>query len=274
MKHLLSLFVSSLSLVICVAVVAASVQEATPPHVGAETQVTPQCKAARSQVWAAAAWSEQARCWLVVWREGYLNEDACDIWCARVGVDGKPLDPAGVRLTKGDGLKDMPHVASDGKGFLVVWEDLSNGRDWDVRGVLVSADGKVEGQDSILVAGGRHNQCRPDVTFAAGNYVVVWQGLTGDGSPNTPGTAYAVFAARVSPAGKRLDDKPIEVVAVQKASHAFSPVVTSHGNNVLAACYVSSFAAGNDYLARRAIDAAAGTRAGSVARAINDRPPG
>jgi hypothetical protein len=118
-------------------------------EVGPAVEVASKAEGTRYQTWASAAWSEGAKAWLVAWREGYLNEPetGSDIWCGRVSADPstgsgqavKVLDPAGIRLTKGKGLKDRPRVASDGKGWLVVWEDLSNGKDWDVRGSLRKA---------------------------------------------------------------------------------------------------------------------------------------
>jgi hypothetical protein len=212
----------------------------------APAEVAPQAQGTRSQTWASAAWSAGAKCWLVAWREGFLNEPVSDIWCARVSADGKALDPAGIRLTKGQGLKDRPRVASDGKGFLVVWEDLSNGKDWDVRGARVSGEGKVLDAEGFLVAGGDpaspassaaagHNQARPDVAFAKGNYFAVWQGFVDDG--------YGVYGARISPDGKVLDAQPAEIIGFPKRPRiqGILPSVASNGSDLLVFAHAHNF---------------------------------
>lgn len=159
-------------------------------------EVAPQVPGTRHQVWASLAWSEQAQCWLVAWREGYLNEQTCDIWCARVAADGTTLDPKGIRLTDG-GLNNRPRVASDGKNFLVVWERYrplqgTEGGDWDVVARQVSGDG-VPGSSTVLIAGGAHNQCRPDVVFAKGHYFIAWMAYARG--------VYSVQGLRYSPGG-------------------------------------------------------------------------
>ena len=180
-------------------------------QIGSAFDVAPNVEGTRSQGWASVAWAEVNKCWLVAWREGFLNEDACDIWCGRVDADGKPIDPKGIRLTAGKGIVDEPKVASDGKEWLVVWHDLSNGKDWDVRGVIVSADGKPRGEP-FTIAGGEHNQCVPAVAFAGGNYHVIWAGFSGNGIPGDAGSGYGLWGVRVSCEGKVVGE-PVELVS-------------------------------------------------------------
>lgn len=148
--------------------------------VSSPMDIAPQAAGTRHQVWASAAWSETGRCWLVVWREGYLNEHVCDIWCARITADGKTLDHQGIRLTDGNGLNNRPRVASDGKDFLVVWEtsrqraaEKDAAGDWDVVARRVTVDGAAD-KEILVIARGKHNQCRPAVAFAKGRYFIAW----------------------------------------------------------------------------------------------------
>ena len=108
---------------------------------GPAVDVAPQAQGTRIQQWPRAAWSEGAKCWLVAWREGDVTEGKSEIWCARVSADGKALDPQGLRLAEARNLADRPSVASDGKDFLVVWEDLRNGKDWDLYASRVTGEG-------------------------------------------------------------------------------------------------------------------------------------
>jgi hypothetical protein len=105
--------------------------------VEAPVDVAPKVEGTRCQSDPSAAWCEGGKCWLVAWTEGYENEEMTEIWCARLGIDGKALDPAGIRLAKGKGLRGQAGVASDGKGFLVVWHDLRNGKARNICGTNV-----------------------------------------------------------------------------------------------------------------------------------------
>ena len=214
----------------------------------------------RNQTWASTEWCEAAKCWLVVWREGYLNESSSDIWCARISADGKALDPAGIRLTSGKGFSDRPRVSSDGKQFLVVWENRPAKNDWDVVGRIVSAAGKPSGDAPFLISGGAHNQCRPDVAFAKGNYHVLWMAFDKE---------YSIHGNRISPDGKLLADAPVVIAHIDKkkkknSNHKDNPwqtilpaIAANDSGDLLAAFYVRD-AYRVVYMGRRAIDATTG----------------
>jgi hypothetical protein len=222
-------------------------------QVGPALDVSPKAEGTRSQLLASAAWCEESKTWLVAWREGYLNEDVSDIWCARIAADGKALDPQGVRLTDGPGIKSRPVAVSDGKGFLVVWEDFRNGKDWDVYGAQVSADGKPAGKNGFLVAGGEHNQARPTATFSKGSYLVAWMGFT---------KSYGIHGARVSSDGKVQEASPLALPTEANQS-VITPALGANGDTLLLAVapvwkiYVTS------YLAVKPLDASSGKPAGT-----------
>ena len=192
-------------------------------EISAPVDISPKVEKTRFQKWPRAAWSSEANCWLVVWREGDLNEHETDIWCARVGVDGTTLDPEGIRITSAKDVQDRPVVVSDGKGFIVVWQDLRSGKDWDVYTTKVSADGKVLNPDGVLLSGGPHNQCLPSVAYAGENYYAVWQSWVVDGAVKGFGS-YEVKGARISSDGKVLDPDGIPLVGAT----ALQPVLASH----------------------------------------------
>jgi hypothetical protein len=223
-------------------------------QVGSSVEVAPKAEGTRSQLLASAAWCEGAKMWLVAWREGYLNEDASDIWCARFSADGRALDPAGVRLTEGLGLKSRPAVASDGKGFLVVWEDFRNGKDWDVYGAAVSADGKSAAKNGFLVAGGEHNQMRPDVTFCKGSYLVAWMGFT---------KAYGIYGVRVSGDGKLQDSAPQALALPAGNDHVITPALGANAEALLLAMTPLRVQYSGSCLAVKALDASSGKPVGS-----------
>lgn len=252
------------TLMITVLLVFLSVAAARAETVGPAVEVAPQAQGSRQQIWAGAAWCEGAKCWLVAWREGFLNEEASQIVCARISSDGKALDPAGIVLTSGKGLKDQPRVASDGKGFLVVWEDMRNGKDWDVYAVRVSGDGKALDKDSVLVSGGEGNQCRPDVIFAKGNYLAAWMSFK---------NGYGVYMTRVSPAGQVLDAAGLELCAFNKGygMQATFPVLATDGENVLATYHPTKIGYNGNEVTLVTVDAATGRASGERIRFKPDR---
>ena len=232
-------------------------------NAGAPIEVAAKAPETRNQSWASLAWSAEAKCWLVVWREGYLNEKISDIWCARISADGKTMDPAGIKLTSGKGTKDIPRVASNGKGFLVIWDDFRNGKDWDVYATCVSGKGIVANKEPILIAGGEHNQCRPAIAFAKGNYFVEWMGFV-DG-------VYSIYGVRVSPEGKIVGN-PTTVATWEKPKkkknkpkQGILPVLAANSNgDMLTSCYAVTGYQNTQHLTRRMINAETGEPLGPL----------
>jgi len=207
--------------------------------VGGAVEVAPGVQGSRSQMWPRAAWCEGSKTWLVAWREGHTTDMATDIWCARVSAGGKTLDPGGIKVCSAADNQERPWVASDGKGFLVAWEDFRNEKDYDVYAARVSAEGKVLDKDGFLVAGGAHNQCHPVAAFAGGNYYVAWQAFTPD-----PGR-YLLHGARVSADGKVLDAKSVTLTPtggkgelIDAEASADNPVIAASGDRVQVGCLV------------------------------------
>ncbi len=134
--------------------------------------------------------------YLVVWedkRSGY------DIYGARVSAAGKLLDSPSLRLHTSSALQLRPAVASDGKDYLVAWQDRRKGlAQQDIYATRVTAAGKVQDPKGIVVSAATGLQRKPMVAFGGGSYLVVWQ----DGRTNA---VYDVYGARVDKAGKVLD---------------------------------------------------------------------
>jgi hypothetical protein len=136
--------------------------------------------------------------YLTVWREGWHGVGGRSrIYAARVSPAGKVLDPAGIEVAPcREGVQERPRVAFGGGVFLVVWQDLRNGRDYDVLAARVSPAGKLLDAAPIPVAAAPRTQVLPEVASDGRDFLVVWQGLRGDE------TAYRGFAVPVGAHGK------------------------------------------------------------------------
>ncbi len=161
--------------------------------------------------------------YLVVWREGWHGEGGeARIYAARVGESGKVIDAKPIVLTpEGKDVQERPRVAFGGGVFLVVWQELVDGKHYDVRAVRVSPKGKVLDAKPISVASGPQSQAMPDVASDGKNFAVVWQGALVEGGDTT----FHIFAASVSAAG--VPGKASQIVTGSK------PIIAWNGQNYL-----------------------------------------
>ena len=96
--------------------------------------------------------------YLVVWHSGVSGlGEGSHIYACRLDETGRVLDPRPFVVCKAPQWQERPRVAWGKGSWLVVWGDLRNGKDYDVYGARVSADGKVLDLDGILIATGEHN---------------------------------------------------------------------------------------------------------------------
>ncbi|MGC4122930.1 MAG: hypothetical protein QM765_51850 [Myxococcales bacterium] len=114
--------------------------------------------------------------YLAVWQEGEAMGGAKDtsIWAARVGADGKPMDPKGVLVCGVPGFQAYPAVTWTGTHFLVVWQDYRGGKDWDLYAARVTTDGKVLDPGGVALVAVPGNQIYPTVASGGGKTLVVW----------------------------------------------------------------------------------------------------
>lgn len=162
--------------------------------------------------------------YLVVWSD-YRNEQAPDIYGARVNTSGQVLDPDGVLVSWGivSPTQYAPVAAFDGNNYLVVWEDYRNGYDGDIYGARVTPQGQILDPDGIPIATGWQYQYTPAVAFDGTNYFVTWV--------DERNGYQDIYGARVTPAGEVLDPDGIPVVVSEY--YKSNPQVGFNGDNYL-----------------------------------------
>ncbi len=123
----------------------------------------------------AVAWN--GREFLAVWVEGAPFSGITRLVGKRIQPSGKALDENPTSICTVSRSQCFPKVASDGDGFLVVWEDLRNQAQssYDIYGARVTADGKVLDPDGFPIAVGGAAEAAPSVAFNGADYLVVWQ---------------------------------------------------------------------------------------------------
>jgi len=159
--------------------------------------------------------------YLAVWREGWHGRGGkARIYAARVDKSGKVLDAKGIEVAPCEkGVQTAPRVAFGGGAFLVVWQDLRNGKDYDILAAHVSAGGDVLDKEPIALAVAPRTQALPDVASDGKAFLVVWQGLKGDG------TKHLGYAAPVGADGK--------AGAIVETGAAPQPKIAWNGENYL-----------------------------------------
>ena len=162
---------------------------------------------------------------LVAWQEGWHGDGGSSRICAlRVGLDGKALDAKRIEIAPCQtGVQENPRVAFFGGSFLVVWQDMRNGRDCDVLGARVSPEGKVLDAQPIPIAAGARSQAMPDLAADDRGFMVVWHGFRGEE------TFPRVFAVRVGADGAA--GSPAAVI------EGSSPRIAWNGKDHLVACF-------------------------------------
>jgi hypothetical protein len=145
-----------------------------------------------SQLFPDLAWNGTK--FLVVWTDNRLC--SCtdyDIFGTRVSGAGSVLDPAYIPISTATNTQTEAAVASRGDDFFVVWQDRRSGTNDDIYGAGVGGDGTVAQPAGIPISTAGQNQTVPDLAVRY-DFLVAWRDLRF-------GTAYAVFATRVSPTG-------------------------------------------------------------------------
>jgi phosphoribosylformylglycinamidine (FGAM) synthase PurS component len=121
--------------------------------------------------------------------------------------------------------QSWPAVAFDGTNYLVVWQDLRGGSDYDIYGARVSVGGSVLDPSGIVISTAVGSQEYPAIAFDGTNYLVVWQDYRS-------GSDYDIYGARVSVGGSVLDPSGIAISTA--ADLQWYPAVAFDGTNYLA----------------------------------------
>jgi hypothetical protein len=145
----------------------------------------------------AVAWA--GKHWLVVWQDARaFKEKGYDIYAARVSAEGKLLDPKGIVVRSEKADQQMPAVASDGTGSLILWADYRSGKDYDVYGCVLR-NGKPGAVSAILP--GKGPQVSPSVAWTGEAYLVCATRKTASSDQNQ-----GACILRVAPDGKPLGE--------------------------------------------------------------------
>jgi len=147
--------------------------------------------------------SSNGEVFLVVWEDDRTG--FCDLYGAMVSPGGTVTPSAGRFLVSGaSNGQTGASIATDGDGFLVVWQDYRGGISLDVYGARIDSDGNLLDTGGIKIASGIGTEQLPAVTFGGSNYLVVWEDDRND--------SWDIYGARVSKAGTLMDLHGVRMV--------------------------------------------------------------
>jgi hypothetical protein len=138
---------------------------------------------------------------------------------------GQVSKSTAIRVSAAANRQGSPSLASDGRNYLVVWDDMRSGKSSDVYGARVDRAGTVLDRRGIPISTATRGQSPSGVAFGGTNYLVVWlDGRYGFGKSD-------VYGSRVSRAGVVLDRDGIAIST--EGAERSPPSVAFDGTNYL-----------------------------------------
>ena len=140
---------------------------------------------------------------LLAWREAEKGSIPFALFAARVDSHGHTLDAAPLRLASATCNESTPRVATNGRDFLVAWQDSGG-----VKAMRISRDGGLLDTVPITIFADDKQRCsaaassRPAVGWNGSDYLVAWSGAVA-----------GVSAVRVAPDGTLRDAAPIRIAS-------------------------------------------------------------
>ena len=160
---------------------------------------------------------------LVVWSD-FRSGLTSDIYGARVSASGAVLDPQGIPICTAAMHQGQPAAASNGDGFLVVWQDFRSAASADIYGARLSGTGAVLDSTGLVISQGVNSELNPAVAANSTGYLVVWQ-------DKRRGSSYDIFGARVTTGGAIND--PAGLAISTAAGDQINPAVSGNGSDFL-----------------------------------------
>ncbi|UCG31072.1 MAG: T9SS type A sorting domain-containing protein [candidate division WOR-3 bacterium] len=160
--------------------------------------------------------------YLVVWADD-RNGTYPDIYGARVDQNGNVLDTVNIPISLTGGMKELPAVASNGNGFVVIWEDDRDYPSGDVYGARVSAAGTVLDPQGFDVTTAVAFQDEPGIAYCGENFLAAWVEYRSGIYLSD------IYGARVDATGNILDSPSFMICTDQFGQ--YSPAIAFDGTN-------------------------------------------
>jgi hypothetical protein len=163
---------------------------------------------------------------------------------ARVSRTGMVYSPPVISICTATNGSARPDVASNGRDFLVVWEDYRNDPppdygNSDIYGARITADGLAAQTNGFPICALSADQLNPCIAVNGGNYMVVWEDL----QRGLSGAAITASGGVANPNGLALGTSPNAAAPVCAPIGTNYVIVSSLGRQVMGTLIGSDLAA-------------------------------
>ncbi len=136
--------------------------------------------------------------YLVVWQDSRAKTNTSwDVYGARVSASGAVQDPSGIVISSASADETLPSVAFGGDDYLVVWQDLRNGKDNpDIYGTQVSGAGVVHSALGLPISTSVSAELSPALaSLGKKSYLLVYSRFAFE----SPNGAYRILGRVIKP---------------------------------------------------------------------------
>lgn len=190
--------------------------------------------------------------YLIAWYESAAAANPL-VYAARVSASGALLDANGFALAPGATAQVSPELASDGVGYLAIWEQPGGATGVDLHGVRISSAGAVLDAPSLAISTAAGGQQRASVASDGIGYLVVWEDARGGASD--------LFGTRVSSSAGVLDAQGFAIAS--SPDYEYWPTLAASASGYLAV-YQRGFGTGRAMVATRILGTSVESPSGDV----------
>jgi hypothetical protein len=167
---------------------------------------------------------------LVVWQSGF-NEKSTIVGI-RMNAHGQKIDSLPFVICDAVDAQEQPKVAFNNGIYYVLWNDLRNGKDYDVYGARISETGVVLDENGVVIADGARNQRDPSVCAQGAGFYIVWRAFFRD-TTSLYYDCYKIRSRVLSSEGVQsaVDSIPFVKVGTNTEINSGVPVLKALGND-------------------------------------------
>lgn len=176
--------------------------------------------------------------YFVVWQDN--RHVPWDIYGARVSTTGQILDSLGIAISTAQNHQEFPSIAFDGINYLVAWQDMRSGNNYDIYATRITQTGIVLDSSGLPISCATHDQLHPVVAFDGTDYIIVWEDYR-------DGSTCDIYGAKVSTSGTVINTY---LVSAQNGNQIQPTLIRGNGDQILIL-----YSGWTDYVSNHQVDA-------------------
>ncbi|HEX7401951.1 MAG TPA: dockerin type I repeat-containing protein, partial [candidate division Zixibacteria bacterium] len=159
--------------------------------------------------------------YFVTWEdERNFDSTGYDLYGTKVTPNGIVIDSGGRRITHYKYSEIAPGIASDGVGFLAVWESGDYGQFWDISGMRLDDLGQTLDTNSTVISRSCDVQLSGASAWNGSSFLAVWE------------EKHDIYGARIDRFGNLLNSNSLKISTAEEEQDA--PDVASGGEDFMA----------------------------------------